>query len=373
MLTSDDRSRSSLLGMERFDFVAKLDYFPAKVRAVQDLDLGKALSVVYLDVNSNICNHACTFCDGFYRPLATKSIPTSRLLTLADEMADAGVQAVVIAGDRGEPLLHPGLARLLEKLAAHGIEIGIYTNASIISDELLDALRSIAWLRISADSATAATHRLMHVYPETRDDFPQMLSNLVRISETVADIGMSFILDTGNVHEIGQAADLYLGLGARFVEYKPKYLPDYTPDADWLVANGSTIRDSIVSAQQRWGDRVVLNNQVSDLLDAGRLPTLQREPRQCLTSLLRMVISTHGCYSCTPYRGEAVRRFGDILTQSLSEILQAAERVRLLDMPCSRICAYDKQNDHLLALRQGGTPASVQPHRDAPRPQDKFI
>lgn len=355
----------------RFDFVSKLSFYPHKVAEVLRRDPVRALSVVYLDVNTNICNHRCTFCDGFYRPLQTRSIPTERLLRLADEMAEVGVLAVVVAGDRGEPLLHTGLPRMLTQLADAGIAVGAYTNGTVLPENLVAPLGRLAWIRVSVDAATAHTHQIMHGYPDHRDDFARLLRNLPVLAGLASDLGVSFILDPDNIDEIEQAADVLLGAGAQFIEYKPKYLPDYTPDAAWLAANAERIGTAITAAQHTWGDRVVVNNQVTGLLNGGTAPTLTRDHRQCLTSLLRMVISTHGCYPCTPYRGEPARRFGDILTQTLHEVLGSPERRALLDRTCDRICAYDRQNDYLLDLSDRRTWLPLNPAQ--PRPQDAFI
>lgn len=363
--------RSPLAQAVRFDFEAKLGKYPHKVEAALAGDLINALSVVYLDVNTDICNHNCSFCDGFYRSLSRAAIPTERLLRLVDEMQELGVLAVVIAGDRGEPLLHPGIAELLLRLADSSIQVGMYTNGSVLPRRLAGSLETLAWVRLSADAGSAATHRKMHVYPEGREDFSRLLGNIRVLSESLSDVGVSFILDPTNIHEIDLAADVLLGAGASFIEYKPKYLPNYTVDSAWLAQKAGHISESVATARSRWGDRIVVNNQVANLLAGHETPSIQRSYRRCITAALRMVISSHGCYPCTPYRGEPERRFGDILTQSLREVINGADRTGLIDRPCDRRCAYDRQNELLLDLseKRATLPISLAPSR----PQDAFI
>ena len=115
--------RQARMALERFDFVRKASLFPDRVRAVLDRNLGAALSTVYLDVNTEICNHACSFCDGFYRPLRSGHIPWPRLERLVAEMQELGVLSVVLAGDRGEPLLHPEIDALLSRLVDAAIQV----------------------------------------------------------------------------------------------------------------------------------------------------------------------------------------------------------------------------------------------------------
>lgn len=337
---------------ERFDFVRKLTFFPHKVDAVMRRDLRAALAVVYLDLNTDICNHNCPFCDGFYRSLTAAHLPWPRIERLIEEMEELGVLSVVIAGDRGEPLLHPEIDRVLGRLADSPIRYGIYTNGVLIKPVLWPSLSRAAFVRVSVDAATAPTHALMHGYPAFRGDFDRVVDNVRRLGERQGDVGVSFVLTAGNAHEIAAAADCFLAAGARFIEYKPHYLRGYGLDTIWLRSAAAQLRGEVDRARARWGARIVVNNQIDPALVC--LPdSLGTAPRTCLTSLLRLVISTHGCYTCTPYRGEAERRVGDILVQSLRDVVESCARHRLLQCACGRLCAYHEQNEWLLRTDRG--------------------
>ncbi|HXD18187.1 MAG TPA: radical SAM protein [Vicinamibacterales bacterium] len=360
---------------DRFDFVAKLALFPEKVAAVVHRDLQAALSLVYLDLNTDICNHRCTFCDGFYRSLTSANLPWNRLDTLMTEMEEMGVLSVVLAGDRGEPLLHPQIDRVLARFAESPVRYALYSNGSVIAEELWPHLARAAFIRVSVDAATPATHAAMHGYPVGRGDFDRVIANLQRLAPMVPDLGVSFVLTPANAHEIAAAADRLLACGARFIEYKPHYLPNYTLDTLWLRSAAPHVRREIGLAREAWGARVVVNNQIDAVLGGGTQP-LHTGPRQCLTSALRLVISTHGCYTCTPYRGEAERRVGSILEQSLREVVDSCARRQLFDQCCTRMCAYHDQNQALLKLDVGARAPVARP-TSAPAnpttPQDYFI
>jgi MoaA/NifB/PqqE/SkfB family radical SAM enzyme len=351
--------------LERFDFVRKVSLFPDRVRAVLDRNLGAALSTVYLDVNTEICNHACSFCDGFYRRLTSAHIPWPRLEHLGAEMQELGVLSIVLAGDRGEPLLHPDIDALLSRIVDAGIQYGLYTNGTIVGERVWRWLPQATFIRVSADAATAATHRRMHVYPAGRADFSDLLSNVERLAGLVPDLGISFILDEVNYREIALAADTFLTRGAAFVEYKPKYLPGYRADTAWLQSAAAEIQQQIGCAVARWHDRIVLNNQLESLLcPSSPANSLETLPRTCLTSL-RLVISTHGCYTCTPYRGELERRVGDICQQSLRSIVESSARHATVGRLCDRRCAYHEQNEWLLAAQAAGGPPVAAPRTGA--------
>jgi MoaA/NifB/PqqE/SkfB family radical SAM enzyme len=357
----------------RFDFVKKLALFPERAAAVRERELERAISTVYLDVNTGICNHACTFCDGFYRPLVPMHLPWPRLSRLVDEMEELGVLGVVLAGDGGEPLLHPQIDLLLAKLARTSIRFGIYTNGTRIPDPILQSLGEATFVRISADAASAGTHRKLHVYAERRSDFEVLVRNVERLAPLVPDLGISFVLDPSNHLEIESAADIFLGAGARFLELKPIYGRGYTLDLAALAPLVEAIRRQVLAARSKWKERVVLNNQIESLLGGEAPAPLRVAPRRCLTSALRLVVSSHGCYTCTPFRGEAERAVGDILTQSLREVVASARRRALLDHPCDRLCAYDRQNDALLAQDDGRLEPRPVDGAAAPSGQDFFL
>jgi len=261
---------------------------------------------------------------------------------------------------------------LLSRLVDSGIQYGLYTNGTIVGERVWRWLPHATFIRVSADAATAATHQRLHVYPAGQTDFSDLLSNVERLAGHVPDLGISFVLDEENYREILLAADTFLPRGAASVEYKPKYLPGYRADTAWLQSAAASIRSQLDLAVSRWQDRIVFNNQLEDLLSANpAASSLETPPRTCLTSLLRLVISTHGCYTCTPYRGEPERRVGDILQQSLRGIVESCARHATVGRLCNRRCAYHEQNAWLLAAEAGG--ALPGPPLHAGPGQDGFI
>ena len=168
----------------------------------------------------------------------------------------------------------------------------------------------------------------MHGYPAGRDDFARLLSNVEALTRHVADVGFSFVLDSRNYHEVAMAADVFL----------PRALRSSNTSLNICRAIPSMHRGSgrwPARFESCWtlplhvGRAESCSTINSTRCSAGIQPQpLQTTPRHCLTSLLRLVISTHGCYTCTPYRGEGERRVGDILRQSLQSVVESALRSR---------------------------------------------
>jgi len=83
---------------------------------------------------TNVCNHSCYFCA--YRTDA---------VTLGQDM---GVEAVTFSGG-GEPLLYPGLAEIIIRLAGGGIRIGSLTNGSQLRGKVADAFAAHGtWIHV---------------------------------------------------------------------------------------------------------------------------------------------------------------------------------------------------------------------------------
>jgi pyruvate-formate lyase-activating enzyme len=100
------------------------------------------------------CNLRCLHCYGPDKRL--KALPLETMLAMADRMADMKVVRVVLTG--GEPLITPGIERILERLSSHQIEIALSTNGTFV-DAKWDAIAEcVNSLNIPLDGHTPALH-----------------------------------------------------------------------------------------------------------------------------------------------------------------------------------------------------------------------
>ncbi len=102
--------------------LAQVDLFLARFPRVESEPYGgragrlklEALRECWLHV-TNRCNLACTHCLFASSPEASLELDTARLLRVVDEAEDLGCRIFYLTG--GEPLIHPGLPELLDRLA----------------------------------------------------------------------------------------------------------------------------------------------------------------------------------------------------------------------------------------------------------------
>jgi MoaA/NifB/PqqE/SkfB family radical SAM enzyme len=96
------------------------------------------------------CNLACTYCnefDDFSAP-----VPIADMLRRVDRLADLGTSVITISG--GEPLLHPELDQIIERIRSRGCIATIITNGYLLTPERIQRLNraGLDHLQISIDN-----------------------------------------------------------------------------------------------------------------------------------------------------------------------------------------------------------------------------
>jgi len=96
------------------------------------------------------CNLACAYCneyDDFSRP-----VPTEEMIRRIDRLAYLKTSIVTISG--GEPLLHPEIEKIIQRIRHHGMIAGIITNGYLLTPKKIVSLNQagLEHLQISIDN-----------------------------------------------------------------------------------------------------------------------------------------------------------------------------------------------------------------------------
>lgn len=96
------------------------------------------------------CNLACTYCNEF--DAFSPPVPVEEMLSRVDLLADLGTTIITISG--GEPLLHPELDRIINRIHEHGIIPTVITNGYLLTPERIRRLNhtGLHQLQISIDN-----------------------------------------------------------------------------------------------------------------------------------------------------------------------------------------------------------------------------
>src|SRR5262247_2589730 len=96
------------------------------------------------------CNLACAYCneyDDFSPP-----IPTDEMIRRIDRLAYLKTAIITISG--GEPLLHPEIETIIQRIRRHGMIAGMITNGYLLTPKKIGALNEagLDHLQISIDN-----------------------------------------------------------------------------------------------------------------------------------------------------------------------------------------------------------------------------
>lgn len=96
------------------------------------------------------CNIACGYCNEYDK--VSQPVPIATVERWVDRLAELGASVVACSG--GEPLLHPGLDRLIRRVRSRGMLAGLITNGYLLSPKRIEALNEagLDFLQISIDN-----------------------------------------------------------------------------------------------------------------------------------------------------------------------------------------------------------------------------
>ena len=172
------------------------------------------------------CNHDCGFCiyryhrDEDMNALFDKKdmIPFQKIVEILDDCQEIGVQAIELTGG-GEPSLHPQFLEILQELNYRDIEIGLVTNGAWHEKRfqaIAHALKQATWVRFSLDAVTPETHRRTHA--ARKGDFDKAIAAIkMLVAHKTVDVGISFIVQQSNYHELADAYALAEELGVLYL------------------------------------------------------------------------------------------------------------------------------------------------------------
>jgi MoaA/NifB/PqqE/SkfB family radical SAM enzyme len=139
-------------------------------------DKNPAPITVELDL-TNICNHRCPECSGWYFQNRNQaSLPLNLAEDIVRQLAKAKVRGLIFTGG-GEPLCYPDITRIVKLAHRLGLDIGFITNGSLLNEKIGKVLLSCCtWLRFSLDAACPATFKKIHGLDE--DAFRKVINNI---------------------------------------------------------------------------------------------------------------------------------------------------------------------------------------------------
>ena len=202
----------------------KLQYHPG---AVAEFFEGKEVVPLYAEICPIAnCNHHCIFCNFNYLGHKGK-FPEGRMITLVEELAEAGVKSVVFAGS-GEPTMHPDTIPAIERAKKAGLDVAMSTNGALLDDNAIETVVSdLTWMRFSFNAGSPENYAEVH--KTKASDYDLVLENIRKIKRLKDEtgskltIGTQFILLPENKDFVVSQARTMKEIGADYFVVKHFY------------------------------------------------------------------------------------------------------------------------------------------------------
>lgn len=198
---------------------------------------------------TNLCNHRCPACT-FGIPEAhirhakadgeqpwRKMFDTDLLEPMLEDFTALGVRGIVLSGG-GEPLLHKDAAHVMRRIKAHGFELGLVTNGSLLhgeggaaADLRAAILETCVWCRISVDAGSQEIYEQMHGRGSAVR-FDQLIAGITQLAQekqaagASCTIGTSYLLTPWNYTDLLPAVCVFRDIdGVDYFQVKPAEVP----------------------------------------------------------------------------------------------------------------------------------------------------
>lgn len=338
---------------------------PAKIlahrRMIDRFLHGKSITPITVELHpTNLCNHNCVWC--FYKEFRYEEYSTvsrKALFRIAEDIGALRAKAIVISGG-GEPLLHPDLIELIERLGKTQVELGVVTNGSLLNDHFVRTVaQNCRWVRVSLDAGTSETHNLLH-RPRNKDQFSVIVENirkLIQMKENTNPdlvVGVSFLAHPWNVLELSQLYSLCNSISVDYVQVKP----------------------ILKAGRAKFMNIYALLSQMPQFIRRGKTELYINLPRfgeiaydekkdydECLYSQLVITIGSEGnCYPCCQLVGKNAFAIGNINRETLRDIWYGSRRQKVIKsiVPSScPVCRGHRINKLLNDYQKGLVPPNL--------------
>ena len=352
----------------------KLIYHPRRVAEFLDgsdtWERAREIYPLYVELSPmGTCNHRCIFCAYDYIGYEPSMMDGQALVSLLREMGGLGIKSVHLAGE-GEPLLHKQIVEAINAGHEAGIEFGITTNGTVISERFIqEALGQVTWMKVSMNAGTAATYA--HIHRCRESDFEKAVTNLTRAVEfkrqhgLTTTIGAQALLLPENAAELETLAQLCRDeIGLDYLVIKPysQHFSSNTKLYETLDYNDYLYLEELLTAYSK-GDFQVIFRAKS--MKKYTQAVTERYGTCYSTPFFQAHIMTSGeLYSCPSFLKDDRFALGNVFDTSFQEVWQGEKRKANIEYvrhgldisECRHNCHMDQINVYLSDLMENRVP-----------------
>lgn len=361
----------------------KVIYHPAWLRRFREDPF--SVPPIYIEISPvGQCNHRCTFCAPEMLGYVNRQLDVHLLNQRFREMREMreldadklGVKAIQFAGE-GEPTLHKDLAAIIKLARDNGIDAGMLTNATGLTERLSNQIVPLVngYIQASINAGTRDSYAMIHqTGPEHWDLIWKNLAKAVKIREMSGtkecDLGANMTVlieqtkdDKGravppNWPEVELLIQRSKDIGLDYVSFKPysQHLYSEATAKRYGKMSYKEMMDEIYEIGQKLLEKYSDDN-FEAIFRFSRFEEYEAENRgytTCrATPTIWSYIQSDGLWiSCSAYWTDPRFALGNIKTQTVREIWYGESRRRHLDFvlnhldisECRKTCHPDKEN-----------------------------
>lgn len=280
---------------------------------------------------TNRCPHDCPNCNGGRIAFPGAELDKEVAIKVATDARFMGVRAVTFGGG-GEPLAHRDFAEILSRIADLGMDIGIVTNGAILRFKDAEIIgMKCDWIRVSLDAGSEERYKSIH---GDSADFQATLRNLkilANIPNRKATVGVGYLTSEDTADEMLLAAKIVEESGADYIMFRPYDGDDY--DASEII----------IEAARRVKRK---GFQVTGLYE--RIQSPERSYTRCHgMHFIIEVTPTGDVYPCCHWKNQGKLAYGNVLRNSLRDILNSPGFEKISQMNVRKICPVACRNHNL--------------------------
>lgn len=334
----------------------KLRYHP---RAVADFLEGKEIVPIYAEISPvAYCNHRCIFCNFNYLGHKGK-FPKGRMLSLVEELAEAGVKSLVFAGS-GEPTIHPDTISAIKDAKKAGLDVAMSTNGTLLDDEAIEiVVKSLTWIRFSFSGGSPENYAKVHNTKES--DYHLVLNNIKKMKvlkdkiESSLTIGTQFMLLPENKDYVVSQARVVKECGADYFVVKHFYESETNKYKVGSLFPSLELMASLNKASLELSDKS-FSFIVRDVANLDR----DRCYPRCYGLPFIVYFKEDGeIYTCFFYQHDKKTSLGSIANQSFMNLWKSEGKKRAIDYinekinknRCQANCRHHQINNYLWDLK----------------------
>lgn len=189
------------------------------------------------------CNQRCIHCYCNGGPEGeTLQLPVATWREIVAKLDDYGIMDVYVTG--GESLLYGEFFEIAEEILSRNLGFGVSTNASIVTDRILERIGSlgIKIIQVSLDGATASTHDSIRGTPGT---FVRTINGIKRLSEVCSPV-INTVVNEINYHELESIVKLGLTLGVGKFKFFPQKHAGRSLESNSVVPTDRFILEELI-------------------------------------------------------------------------------------------------------------------------------